>query len=486
MRGKGFALFLALAQREFGAETVNSAAPSRVAALNADGSALVRENRYAEAEVAYRTALRACATPDEGSHCRELPAVLGNLGTLYFQTGRLREAELELVRAVQYGSSNPKPSEELGSALYNLAAVYRAQARYTEAAPLYDRALAVREELLGPQELPLVPLLNGMALLYNDTAEYTRAQRILERAVSIIELRHARNTSDAATTFATLGTVLEAQGNVKEAETWVRNALEIRQRLFGQNSVVADTQVGLALIFHRENRLTEAADLDSRAIATYQELHEAKNLPVALNNLGRIRVEQGRSKEAERLFRKAIAFWEKELGPMHPNVAAGLTNLGLLLSSRSKFDEAEPILHRARDIDQERFPASHPRIANDLNNLAVLALNRKQYPEAEALLQEAKAIFEKCLSPGHPDTGKVLARLAEVYHREGRLDEAETLYRRSLEILERAWGTENPLLLSLLENYSADLRSQQNYADAASLDARSMKIRVKQALRRSQ
>ena len=88
-------------------------------------------------------------------------------------------------------------------------------------------------------------------------------------------------------------------------------------------------------------------------------------------------------------------------------------------------------------------------------------------------------------SHSHPETGKVLARLAEVYYREARLDASETLYRQALEILEQAWGPENPLLLPVLQDYAAVLRSRNDYADAASVDARIMKIRVKQALRSS-
>ena len=481
MRGHAFVILLALAQLG-SSQTVPDAR-----LLDADGSALMSQKRYADAEVAYRAALLACESSRDGSRCDELPVILSNLGAVYFHTDRLREAELQLVRALTYWPNDIQPSEDLRNTLYNLAAVYRTQARYAEAASLYERALAVNDKLAGPLGLSTIPLLNGFALLDYNVAEYTRARQSLERAISIIELSHAENTADAATSFATLGAVLEAQGNANEAETWFLRALKIRERLFGQaDPVVADTRVGLALVYRRENRLAEAADLDISAIAAYEERHEAKNLPIALNNLGRVRSEQGRAKDAEQLFRRAIALWESQLGPTHPNVAAGLTSLGLLLCSRSKFNEAEPILRRARDIDLECFPANHPRIANDLNNMGVLALDRKHYAEAEEFLQEAKGILEKCLPPSHPETGKVIARLAEVYYREARLGASETLYRRALEILEESWGPENPMLLPLLQDYSAVLRSRNNYADAASIDARIMKIRVKQALRSSE
>ena len=50
MHGKAFVIFLAVAQTEFGAETVDPAVLNRALALNIEGSAIVRQRRYAEAE----------------------------------------------------------------------------------------------------------------------------------------------------------------------------------------------------------------------------------------------------------------------------------------------------------------------------------------------------------------------------------------------------------------------------------------------------
>ena len=40
---------------------------------------------------------------------------------------------------------------------------------------------------------------------------------------------------------------------------------------------------------------------------------------------------QGKPEEAEPLYKRAVAVWEKALGPDHPNVASGLNNQAELL-----------------------------------------------------------------------------------------------------------------------------------------------------------
>lgn len=101
------------------------------------------------------------------------------------------------------------------------------------------------------------------------------------------------------------------------------------------------------------------------------------------------------------------------------------------------------------------------------------------YAKAQVLLEEAKAILESRLPPNHPEVGRILARLGEVHLRQGNLEQSETLYQGALTILEHAWGQESPRLLPLLENYSVVLRSRKDYAAAASVDMRTMRIRVK-------
>jgi len=326
-------------------------------------------------------------------------------------------------------------------------------------------------------------VLNGLAALYQEKGDYQNARREIDRAITISNRHSDTSLPDAAASFALLGIILEAQADLEEAESWLRRSLRLRQQLFGlKAAVTADTQVELALVYRRQGRLSEAEDLYRRAIATYRDEPAAKYLPVALHNLGQILIEQQNTKEADRLLREAIAIWEKQLGPEHPDVAAGLTSLGILLTSKNKLSEAESLLRRASDIDQKSLPPNNPQVGYDRENLAAVAVSREHYAEAQVLLEEAKAILESRLPPSHPEMGRILARLGEVHLRQGDLEQSETLYQGALTVLEHAWGQESPLLLPLLENYSVVLRSRKDYAAAASVDMRTMRIRVKQAL----
>ncbi len=69
--------------------------------------------------------------------------------------------------------------------------LYRAQARYAEAEPLYKRALAIREKALRPEHPNVAKSLENYAALLRKTGRSTEAIKMKARAKAI-RAKHAR------------------------------------------------------------------------------------------------------------------------------------------------------------------------------------------------------------------------------------------------------------------------------------------------------
>ncbi len=280
-----------------------------------------------------------------------------------------------------------------------------------------------------------------------------------------------------------LGGMYYAEGRFREAEPLLRRAVALSSSGKYPNLGFATALNNLAVVYKQERRLDEAADLYRRALAGYIANGDKQNAAIAMNNFGRILDSQGQGRQAEQMFRDAIRQSEQAVGLEHPDVAVGLSNLARLLSKSHKYIEAKRLLDRAIQIDRANFAARHPRLGYDLHTAAILALDRRDYPAAEDLFRQVLQIFEQSLPPNHPEIGKVTADLAEICVRQRRWEEAEAYYRRAVPMLEQNLVADNPQLLPVLESYSRVLRVRQEYAEAASVDAQTMKIRVRQALR---
>ncbi len=79
-----------------------------------------------------------------------------------------------------------------------------------------------------------------------------------------------------------------------------------------------------------------------------------KGVATSLNNLAALHKAQGRYAEAEPLYRRSLAIWEKALGPEHPNVATSLENYAALLREIGRTAEADKMEARAKAIRDKR------------------------------------------------------------------------------------------------------------------------------------
>ena len=74
----------------------------------------------------------------------------------------------------------------LAATLNNQAELYKEQGRYADAEPLYKRALAIRENALGPDHLDVAQSLNNLADLYSAQGRHADAEPLYKRALASI------------------------------------------------------------------------------------------------------------------------------------------------------------------------------------------------------------------------------------------------------------------------------------------------------------
>jgi CHAT domain-containing protein len=130
----------------------------------------------------------------------------------------------------------------------------------------------------------------------------------------------------------------------------------------------------------------------------------------------------------------------------------------LLYAEQGRFTDAEPLYQRSLAIFEKAFGRDHPAVATSLNNLALLYTSQGRYAEAELLYQNSLAISEKALGRDHPDVAHPLNNLASLYNKQGRYADALPIIRRT-----HSQGTANKIVA-----FPVLLASQgQNLLDAA-------------------
>ena len=234
----------------------------------------------------------------------------------------------------------------------------------------------------------------------------------------------------------------------------------------------------MAELYRNQGRYGEAEPLYKRSLAIYEKLLGAEHSLTAtsLNNLAGLYESQGRYVEAEPLYKRSLAITEKVLGSEHPHSGASLNNLAGLYKSQGRYVDAEPLYKRSLAIKEKVLGREHPSTATSLNNLAALYKSQGRYGEAEPLYKRSLALYETLLGAEHSLTAASLNNLAGLYQDQGRYGEAEPLYKRALAISEKVLGAEHPSTATSLNNLAELYRSQGRYGDAEPLYVRTVAI----------
>ena len=193
-------------------------------------------------------------------------------------------------------------------------------------------------------------------------------------------------------------------------------------------------------------------------------------------------LEEGRLDRARELATQALELFERESGPLHPDVANVLNCLATVHTQQADYREAEACSRRSVEIMREvRTQADGP----DLDRLYVQSLTGfgntvrtlGRYADAEPVLKEAATVAETALGEGDEDFVSALNALGMLYKYSGRFDEAAALYDRAIRLAERINGPDHISLASLLHNLGGLEHARGEYAKGEPPARRSVELR---------
>src|SRR5262249_39264201 len=116
-----------------------------------------------------------------------------NTGVKAFAQERYAEATQQFKAALLIAEDCMPDDPRLSTSLMNLAIVYSAQGQYAQAAPLYQRALVLQEQILWPEHPQLVEVLQANASVkrqihpVRSLLPWSTANRLTSRAWRIQE-----------------------------------------------------------------------------------------------------------------------------------------------------------------------------------------------------------------------------------------------------------------------------------------------------------
>jgi tetratricopeptide (TPR) repeat protein len=95
------------------------------------------------------------------------------------RVGHFRDAEALLLSNQKLAETLPPKDARLPRTLFDLAQVYRAEGKYSEALGLYERARQIYGDLYGAKSVELAQTLDGEGELYKSLGDFAQAEPLL-------------------------------------------------------------------------------------------------------------------------------------------------------------------------------------------------------------------------------------------------------------------------------------------------------------------
>ena len=277
----------------------------------------------------------------------------------------------------------------------------------------------------------------SLSLVLCHQYKHREAEAICRRALSQINGTRLSPYSPAILEFMSqFGQILVRQGNLEEGEPVVREVLEKRKTVLGEDHV-----------------------------DTLSSMH----------SLAGILRHQGNYEQAEALCRQVLEKQNRIMGPEHPNTLSIMNDLAVTLGQSGKRPEASKLYREALEsIEKEEvLGPEHPRTLKVMGNLGSSLIHLHEYGEAETLLRRALRTAEKSQAIGQdsPAMFGFMSNLGWVLFEMGKFEESEGLCRRSFNGYRELLGAADERTRNSAENLAYVLEEQGKDQEAAEVDA---------------
>ncbi|KAK3191213.1 hypothetical protein K4F52_002803 [Lecanicillium sp. MT-2017a] len=399
--------------------------------------------------------------------------LLSKVGKSFHNIGRFEEAQ------AMYSEALPLYEKALGrtdastlTSLHNLGVVLASQGKYEEAEALLQEALTLKENVLGPEHPDTLASMHNLGFVLGSDGKYIEAEAMHRKAIALREKVLGREHPDTVASMNTLGLVLESQGKYEEAEAMHREAVFLHDKVLGHdnpNTIASMNGLGRVLVCQSKYEESEQLFHDLLHLSTKVRGHGHPGTLAIMSNFGLILGRRDKHEEAEAVHREALILYEKVLGPNHPDTLTNLNSLGLVLMSQGKYEEAEMIFQKVLGLLEQVLGHDHPNTLMSMGTLGLVLMSQAKYNAAEGIYRKALALKERMLGPDHPDTLMSMDSLGAALGRQGKYEEAAKVYRDTSKLLENMVGCDHPATLASLDSLQAMLEGQGNDRDAGYL-----------------
>ncbi len=278
---------------------------------------------------------------------------------------------------------------------------------------------------------------------------------------------------DAWTTRMSVANRLQAEGSYADARKLYEQA--VSESTYSKERYAQATN-NFAAHLYETGDYKQAEPMYRKAIAEWRALNQNGRLGVTVSNLATLYRKTGRFSEAIDTFNEAQTLISAAHGTESPELISCLVNWSEAYRASGRLTEAEATAAKALALSEQTFAATDGRLSHTLHAYAAALQSIGRVSETLGLHERALSIREAAYGPEHPFVAATLTAMVSAYLETGRHAEAEPLANRALSIWDAKLGSEHLNTAVAMNNLAQVHRMQDRPSEAEPLYRRSIEI----------
>lgn len=317
----------------------------------------------------------------------------------------------------------------------------------------------------------LTDMLSGVGAQVAQGADTTLMRGVLKKTATRVGQELSGQPEIEAKIRSHLGTTYLQLRDFENADENLLRSLELYRTLAsgGDDHNYAKSLDNLGLLRLTQGRHQEAADIQRESLAMWRRVDpsDAGVVPMSMMNLANTLVELREFQEAEALLDRSREILQKEFGENSEEVGVVYNSMANLKHHLGDYENAEVYYRKALAVHRAALGNDHPFIATNLHNLGVLLADIGRVREAIELHEESLARCRVLFPDGHEQTASNLTRLATLYrYDDDRSPEAPGMLREAIVIQSKLYGEYSDAVAFSHRELGSILGSQRDYEGA--------------------
>ena len=243
---------------------------------------------------------------------------------------------------------------------------------------------------------PSSKTLRSMARIYMAYGEYSKAQPLAEKALTLAKRKGSSN-SELAMCLLDLATLYKSQDKLVDAEEMCELGLKLQEKvLYKNHPYLAHSLRILSSIYQQQGKYRQARSALDEAMAIMLDSHSAEDkamIPFFVD-IAELCVAQGALEKAESYYQKTIDLINHSYGPDHLYTANVLTGIAKLYTLQQRYTEAEEHIDRALTVQEKIYGSDHHLVAPSWLLKAKICQIKGNYIQAERLVNKSLIAIE--------------------------------------------------------------------------------------------